>query len=52
MVDVEQGRDTRSIHIEDFNGTGKPFTVDYDDTLNHTSPAHALFFEKRSVLSE
>lgn len=52
MIDVEKGHDSRSVHIDDFNGTGKPFTVDYKDTLSHTIPAHFLHTYDKHVVSE
>jgi hypothetical protein len=51
-IDVEPGHDSRSVHVENFNGTGKSFDVDYKDTLSQTTPAHFLHSYHRSVTSE
>jgi hypothetical protein len=52
MIDTGKGRDERSVHIDDFNGTGESFDVDYEDTLSHTIPAHFLHTYDKHVVSE
>ncbi len=52
MIDIERGHDSRSVHVENFNGTGESFDVDYEDTLSHTTPAHFLHTYDKHVVSE